>query len=424
MTSNNSDNSDFKLIKAAKLIDGKEGQPLERAAVLIQGDKIKEVGPEEKVIPPEGANVQEFNYDSSTVLPGLVDCHVHLIGIGDGRTGDELVTLPDEVLTLQAARNARTHLYSGVTTVRDCGAKNRTTLLLRKAVEMGITPAPRLVLAGRPIAIIGGHLSYFGIEATGTTECRAAVRQLIKEGVDFIKITASGGSTRTSIGPRPSFNIDELSSICDEAHKLGKHVAAHCVNSQAMEYVLESGVDTIIHAVHNDANGTPAYRPDITEKIANQGVFVNPTLHQGRERLWQLENKLSDSGLTTTEQEELDNGKKNQEIRWDHVARMREEGVKIVCGSDAAWANYKMGRFQGEIDAHVGIGMSPIEAITSATNRSAQSCWMEDSIGSLETNKQADILIVDGDASQDVNALWNVKDIFQAGKRIDREDKI
>ena len=222
----------FKLIRAARLIDGTGGPPVEQGAILMDGDTISAVGPEESVVPPEGADVVEFTYEDKTILPGLVDCHVHLIGIGDGRAGDELVTLPDEVLTLQAARNARAHLYSGVTTVRDCGAKNRTTLMLRDAVNMGITPAPRLLLAGRPVAIIGGHLSYFGIEATGPTECRAAVRQLVKEGVDFIKITASGGSTRTSIGQRPSFDVDELAAICAEAHKFGKHVAAHCVNSR------------------------------------------------------------------------------------------------------------------------------------------------------------------------------------------------
>ena len=167
----------LKLIKAARLIDGKGGPPLERGAILLEGDRIKAVGTEESVVPPEGAQVEELDYEGRTVLPGLIDCHVHLIGIGDGRAGDELTLLPDEVLTLQAARNARAHLYSGVTTLRDCGAKNRTTFLLRQAMEMGITPGPRLVLSGRPMAIVGGHLSYFGIQATGPVECRAAVRQ-------------------------------------------------------------------------------------------------------------------------------------------------------------------------------------------------------------------------------------------------------
>ena len=282
----------FKLIKAARLIDGTGGPPLERGALLLENDVIRAAGTEEAVAPPEGVQVQEFNYEDKTVLPGLIDCHVHLIGIGDGRVGDELTTLPDEVLTLQAARNARAHLYSGVTTVRDCGAKNQTTLMLRKAMEMGITPGPRLILSGRPIAIIGGHLSYFGVEATGPDECRAAVRQLVKEGVDYIKITATGGSTRTSIPLRPSFNMDELKAICDEAHKFGKHAAAHCATSQGIANALEAGVDTVIHGYFREPDGTYRFRPDIAERIAKQGVFVNPTVHQVRDRIRALEDKI------------------------------------------------------------------------------------------------------------------------------------
>ena len=156
----------FRLIKGERIIDAKGGDVLERGAILLQGDKIISIGREEDVIPPEGSQVEEIVYENKTVLPGLVDCHVHLNGIGDVRKGDQLNLLPDEILTLQAAKNARTHLFSGVTTVRDCGAKNSTTLRLREAVEMGITVAPKLVLAGRPMAIIGGHLWWCGIQAT------------------------------------------------------------------------------------------------------------------------------------------------------------------------------------------------------------------------------------------------------------------
>ena len=129
------DDRQLKLIRAARLIDGTGSPPLENAAVLVEGDTIRAAGRRDSVVPPHGAPVEELDYDG-TLLPGLVDCHVHLIGIGDGRAGDDLNRLPDEVLTLQAARNARTHLYSGVTTVRDCGAKRRTTFMLRQAVEM------------------------------------------------------------------------------------------------------------------------------------------------------------------------------------------------------------------------------------------------------------------------------------------------
>jgi imidazolonepropionase-like amidohydrolase len=414
----------FKLIRAARIIDGTGAAPLERGAVLLEGDAIVAVGTEESVVAPEGAQVQEFDYPDKTLLPGLVDCHVHLIGLADGRKGDELAPLPDEVLTLQAARNARAHLYSGVTTVRDCGAKNRTTFMLREAVRMGITPAPRLVLSGRPMAIIGGHLSYFGVQATGENECRAAVRQLIKEGADFIKITATGGSTRTSYPSRPSFSVEELSAICDEAHRFGKHTAAHCASSQGIVNALDAGVDTIIHAYYREPDGAFKYRPDITERLAGQGVFVNTTLHQGVEGVRFLEDKQQSEGLTAQEHEELDESRRIHPIRLDHISRMRAGGVRLVCGSDSAWSHYGMGAFQREIDSHVEVGMSPMEAIVSATLDSARSCWIDGQVGALEAGKQADLLVVDGDPSQDIAALKSVVDVFQGGDLVDRGNHV
>ena len=410
----------FKLIKAARLIDGRGERPLERGAVLLEGDRIRAVGTEESVEPPEGAHVEEFDYNDKTILPGLIDCHVHLIGIGDGRAGDDLAQLPDEVLTLQAARNARTHLYSGVTTVRDCGAKNRTTFSLREAVDMGVTPSPRLVLAGRPVAIVGGHLSYFGIQATGPDECRAAVRQLVKESADYIKITATGGSTRTSFPLRPSFTVEELRAICDEAHKFGKHTAAHCVSSQGMVNALEAGVDTIIHAGFREPDGTNRFRSEIAERMASRGVFVNPTLHTIRTRIIAWEERMESHRLTDQEQSQLDRTRTDLEHRFDCFRRMRDAGVRMVCGSDSAWSYYKMGSFQGELDAHVAGGMSPMEAIVSATSDSARSCWIDGQVGTLEPQKQADVLVVDGDPSTDIQALWKVVDVFQNGELVDR----
>ena len=410
----------FTILKAARLADGNGGPVAEQAAILLEGDTIRQIGNRETVQVPEGASALEIDYGDATILPGLVDCHVHLIGIGDGRAGDDLVTLPDEVLTVQAAQNVRKHLYSGVTTVRDCGAKNRTTFLLREAVEMGIVPSPRLILAGRPIAIIGGHLSYFGTTATGPTECRAAVRQLIKEGADFIKVTATGGSTRTSHPTKPSFNIDEFSAITDEAHKFGKHVCAHCTSSGGMENALEAGIDTMIHGVHRNANGNDDYRTDIADRIAEQGVFVNPTLGQGLARIRQLE----DNPDLALETEDVDSMRRGSEVRMDHVARMRDAGVVMVAGSDSAWANYPMGDFQTEIEAHVMAGMSNMEAIVSATRDSAISCRVDDTVGTLETGKQADVLVVDGDPTRAIADLRKVKDVFLAGSKIDRHNLV
>ncbi len=414
------DSAKLKLITAARLIDGKGGPPLERGALLIEGDIIRAVGTEESVVPPEAADVQVLHYEDKTVLPGLIDCHVHLNGFGDGRMGDDLATLPDEVLTLQAAHNARKHLFSGVTTVRDCGAKHRTTLMLREAAMMGITPAPRLVLAGRPLAIIGGHLSYFGVQATGPDECRAAVRQLVKEGADFIKITATGGSTRTSFTKRPSFNVDELKAIVEEVHKFGKHTVAHCVSSQGIINCLDAGVDTIVHGFHRDPDGTMRYQPRIAERMAEQGVFLNPTIYNVPKDISVLEAKMDAGTLGEHEQADIEEFRVLYDYLLESFAKNREAGVTQVCGSDSAWDTYPMGGFQHEVGEHVKAGMSPMEAIVSATADSARSCWTDEQVGTLEEGKQADVLVVDGDPSEDIGALHNVVDVFQAGDIVDR----
>ena len=411
----------FTILKAARLIDTAAEAVHEQAAILLEGSTVRQIGTAETVHAPEGASVQEIDYGDATILPGLVDSHVHLNGIGDGRAGDELVTLPDEVLTVQSAQNARRHLYSGVTTLRDCGAKNSTTFMLRQAVDLGIVPAPRLILAGRPVAIIGGHLSYFGTAATGVDECRAAVRQLIKEGADFIKITATGGSTRTSHPLRPSFNVEELRAICDEAHRFGKHAAAHCASSQGMVNALDAGIDTIIHGVHKDPDGADTYRPDITERIAEQGVFVNPTLGQGVARIRMLEDM---ENLTAQQQAELDTFRQTSEARMDHFARMRDAGVVMAAGSDSAWSYYPMGDYQTDIEAHAMAGMSNMEAIVSATRDAARSCCIDSLVGTLDPGKQADVLVVNGNPLDDLADLRQVADVFLAGARIDRQNLI
>lgn len=415
---------EFKLIKSSRIFDSKGNLSIERGAVLIEDDEIVQVGPEKDIRIPEGAMTTEFNYEGKTILPGLVDCHVHLVGIPDGRAGDETAVESDEVLTLQAAKNARIHLYSGVTTIRDCGAKNKTTFMLKEAVKMGVTPAPRMIICGRPLAIIGGHLSYFGIQATGIDECRANVRQLMKEGADFIKITATGGSTRTSFPFLPSFNVDELTAIIDETHKFGKHTVAHCASSQGMINVLDAGIDTIVHGYYKEPNGSYLYRPEISERLVKQNVYVNPTLHQGTESYDALIEKAKNRPLTDDEQAKVDTFKAGRDISIENISRMREDGVNLVCGSDSAWNYYKMGEFQKEILTHVEIGMSAPEAIRSATIESARSCGVDHIVGTLEQGKQADLLVVDGDPVENITDIFNVVDVFQSGNLVDRNNFI
>ena len=415
------DRSDsFKLIRAGRLIDGRGGPPIENGAVLVQGSKILAVGPAKDVVTPEGAQVEVHDHTDKTVMPGMVDCHTHHNGFGDGRLGDDLATMPDEVLTLQSARNARASLFSGVTSIRENGPKNDTMFRLRDATNQGITIGPRMVLCGRPLAIIGGHMGYFGSEVTGPVEARAMTRQIIKEGADYIKITATGGSTRTSFPLRPSFDVDELRAITDEAHKFGKLTAAHCASTQGTINSLDAGVDMILHCVFKDADGTLEFRPDVAQRIGDQGAYVNPTLHVGRSTVWALQRKKERQGLTPDEQARLDRGLREFDTRLEHCSRLIDMGLKVITGSDASWSGYQLGNTVHETECLVMAGFSPMQGILSVTSEASKSLGIDDVVGTLEPGKEADIIVVDGNPAANINDLWQVVEVFLAGQRIDR----
>ena len=410
----------FKLIKVGRLIDGMGGPPIQDGAVLVQGNRSIAAGPVGEVVAPEGATVETYDYPGKTVMPGMIDCHTHHNGFGDGRPGENVAALPDEVITLQAARNARDSLFSGVTSIRDNGAKNMTMFRLREAVNLGIVQAPRMVLCGRPIAIVGGHMGYFGSEVTGPVEATAAVRQLIKEGADYIKISATGGSTRTSFPLLPAFTLDELKAMTGEAHKFGKLTATHCASTQGTIDSLDAGVDMIIHCVFKDADGKANFREDVAERIGAQGAYVNPTVHTARATLWSLQRRKEAEGLTVQEQARLDESLWELEVRWTHLARLIEMGLKIITGSDSSWSSYKLGNTVYETECLVQAGMSPMKGIVSVTSDAAKSLGIDSVTGSLEPGKEADVIIVDGNPAEDINALWNIAEVFLGGQKVDR----
>ena len=410
----------YKLIRGGRVLDGRGGPPVERGAVLVEGSTVRAVGPEAQVTAPEGAPVEVLDYPQSTVMPGMVDCHTHHNGFGDGRVGDDLAKLPDEVLTLQSARNARMALFSGVTSIRENGPRNFTMFRLRDAIMDGTVVGPRMVLCGRPVSIIGGHMGYFGSEVTGPVEARSMTRQLIKEGADYIKITATGGSTRTSFPLLPSFDVDELRAITDEAHTLGKLTAAHCVSTQGTINCLDADVDMIIHCIFNEPDGEPRFRQDVAERIAWQGAFVNPTLHVGRASIWALQHKKERQGLAPEEQGRLDESSRTFETRLEHCRRLIDIGVKVVTGSDSSWGDYKLGNTAYETECLVMAGMSPTDGVVSVTAASAASLGIADRVGTLEPGKEADIIVVDGNPAENIGDLWNVTEVFLGGRRIDR----
>jgi imidazolonepropionase-like amidohydrolase len=340
--------------------------------------------------------------------------------VGDGTPGDDVAREEDGILLLQAARNARTLLHSGVTTLRENGAKGRVAFELREGVRRRLAPGPRMVICGRPITITGGHMGYFGSEADGEDAVRAEVRKLLKEGADYVKIVATGGSTRTSDPNRASYTVAELAAMTDEAHRHGKLTAAHCTAAQGVQNCLDAGVDMIIHCVFSEADGSYRYRPDLVERLVAARAWVNPTLYvqrAGIER--QAEVREREGRLTPALSAQLDLARRALDARLEGVSRMVAAGVRMTAGSDSPWGWYAPGEFVHEIGMLAETGLSNRDAIVAATAGSADSIGVGDVAGRLLPGRSADLVVVQGDPTADLRALWSVLDIYQAGQRVD-----
>ena len=263
-------------------------------------------------------------------------------------------------------------------------------------------------------------MGYFGGEATGPVEVRALTRQLIKEGADYIKITATGGSTQTSFPLRPSFTMEELSAITDEAHKFGKLTATHCTSTQGIINSLDADVDMIIHCFFMEADGTNNFRGDVAERLGKENKFINPTLHVIRSTSWVLEAKQQQTQLTPGEQATLDSRRRMFEARMEDCGRLLEMGLKVITGSDSSWGDYKLGNAVYETECLVRAGYSPMQGVLSITSEAAKALGVDDVVGTLEPGKDADIIVVDGHPDEDIKALWNVAEVFRAGRHVDR----
>jgi imidazolonepropionase-like amidohydrolase len=362
-------------IRAGRLIDGTGAEPQRNVHITIENGIIVRTGPEST--PPRGELLDLGEY---TVLPGLINMHTHTVLPGDGTPFAQWMELPDELLLLQAYRNALTALESGVTTIRDCGGKGTLTFRLRDAIRQGIVAGPRLVLSGRPLTITGGHCRYFGGEADGVDAMRNAARQLLKEGADFIKIMASGGGTIGTYSQYPSFDIDEMRAAIHEAHKIGKRASCHCIATESITNALAAGTDHIEHCSFMALDTTQLYDEQVARSVADAGVYVTPTLQV------MTAGKMADGNLVNTR-------------------RLHELGVPIVAGNDAGWRETGFGDFYRELVLLAQAGLTPLEAIHAATGRAAEACQLAGITGTIAQGCAADILAVQGDPLADLAAL-------------------
>jgi imidazolonepropionase-like amidohydrolase len=253
--------------RAARVIDGVSEHPAEDVAVIVEGGRIARVGPTRDL--PSGTEVVDLG--DATLLPGLIDTHVHLVWNASAEPHG-LVARESRALTvLRCARNAALHLEAGVTTVRDVGATDGLSIDVARAVELGVLPGPRVVAAGRAIAMTGGHGWFLGREADGPDAVRHAFRKELKNGANCIKLMASGGVYGHAEEPgSPQLTVEEMRAGVDEAHKASRKVAAHAYSVEAIQNALDAGVDSIEHGSFVDE--------ETAGRMRERGVYLVPTM--------------------------------------------------------------------------------------------------------------------------------------------------
>ncbi|MFZ6815824.1 amidohydrolase family protein [Undibacterium sp. Rencai35W] len=391
-------------VKAAHMLNVNDGTFIDQAIVLIRGDKIIAAG--NKVQIPETAQIIDLG--DKTLLPGLIDMHTHLTADPEN-SGYSSIALSVPRQTLIGARNARLTLNAGFTTVRDVYAEAYSDVGLRDAINAGDIPGPRMMASGPGMGITGGHCDdtmhapEYRLTSGGTADGVAAVtqktREIIKYGASVIKICATGGVLSFGDDPKASqYTLEEMKTIVSEAHRLGKKVAAHAHGGDGIRLAVLAGVDSIEHGSYIDDEGSKLMKEHKT--------WLVPTLYLGDWLIQHAEEIKLPKALLEKAKIVLPDARK-------HVARAVSLGVPIAFGTDAGV--YPHGLNAREFAVYVQIGMTPIQAIRSATINASKLLGWEDQVGSIDVGKFADMIAVDGNPLKDVTELERVKWVMKAG---------
>lgn len=399
----------FKVIHAGHLIAVPGEGAREDMSVIVRDGRIE--GIEDGFATPDGAEIIDLS--DHWVLPGLIDSHVHILRERGPNTRLERFTLSSADMAFQGARNARTTLMAGFTTIQDVGGDLEAIMALRRALENGDAIGPRLRAAGPSISPSGGHsdINGFNPEITekfasrfacnGADDCARATRQLIQNGADIIKITATGGVlSDTGAGLEVQFFQDELEAIVQAAEMMGRRVTAHAHGLSGVNAFLRAGGHAIEHGTFLDRESISLFR--------DNDAFLVPTVLAG-EFVALAAEEGADWMSPFQRQKALEAGPQ----MLDMLRRAHAGGVTIAFGTDSGVSRH--GDNAREFELMVEAGMTPEEAIRAATVNASRHLGMDDDIGTLEAGKYADIIAVGADPLDDISALWDVTFVMRDG---------
>jgi imidazolonepropionase-like amidohydrolase len=387
---------DTLVLVGASLIDGTGAEPVRGRAVVVEGDRIRQVVDDARA--PRGRRI---DLSGCTLLPGLINCHVHLCF---GAEADPVRTMKDEphaLTALKALRRAQETVEAGVTTVRDLGGRDYAEFAVRRAIAEGLFPGPRILGAGRPVCMTGGHGNSIGREADGPDDARKAVREQLKAGADVIKLIATGGVMTPGVEPgSPQLTLEEMRAAIEEARKAGRRTAAHAQGSTGIADAIEAGITTIEHGIF--------LTEEIIATMKGKGVFLVPTLAAPA--------AISSGGLAAGIPDYM--VRKSDAVVTAHVASFRrahQAGAQIAAGADSGTPLNFHGSLLPELELMVKYGMTALEAIRSATSVAAEALGLGGETGRLAEGHAADLLAVTGDPAERIGALSDVRLVLARG---------
>ena len=364
--------------------------------VVVLGDRtVQWVGPA-AVLPDEYAGLARTDYPAATIMPGLIDSHVHLGFDGGQDPAARMRAETDEQQLVLMLRNARDLLGVGVTTARDLGARAYLDVVVREAIAAGLARGPRLVAAGPPVTVTGGHCWFMGGEADSEDDLRRIVRTHHKRGADLIKVMATGGFMTAGSAPwYAQFTADQLAVIVTEASRVGKPVAAHAHGLEGIRRAVRAGVTTIEHCSWVTDTNDRRFDERLAAQIAERGIVVCPTINVNAPYVAEL------TGITAGQ----------------YVPALRDLGVRIIAGTDAGIDNTPHHQYAGGLAAMVTLlGFAPADVIAMATTEAAAVLGVGEVTGRLAPGYDADLIVVDGDPLADITAVGRLRRVIARGR--------